>query len=311
MSSYSPYWMFQKNEWAKLRANVPMTLSPIQIENVKGINEKLDIEEVSNVYLPLSRLLNLYTKASHELHSVTDRFMGQKTKQVPFIIGVAGSVAVGKSTISRIMRELLSEWDEHPSVEILTTDGFLYPNEVLEEKGIMNRKGFPESYDIKKLIDVLADLKSGRPDIEAPVYSHLTYNILPDEVQVLDQPDIVIVEGVNVLQTPKTRGADPGTYVSDFFDFSIYVDANEDDLLKWYTERFMKLRDTAFQDERSYFHNYSGLSNDEAIAMAEDIWRRINLRNLHENIQPTRNRADLILHKDRDHLIDSIMLRKA
>ncbi|QHE53504.1 type I pantothenate kinase [Pontibacillus sp. HMF3514] len=306
----SPYISFDKEEWSKLKANVPMTISAEQLENLKGINEALTMEEVSNVYLPLSRLLNLYTRASQQLHTVTDTFLGKQTKKVPFIIGIAGSVAVGKSTSSRIIQALLKEWHHHPNVDILTTDGFLYPNKVLEERGIMNRKGFPESYNTKKLLNVLGELKSGNRHVTAPVYSHLTYDILEDEVQVLDQPDIVIVEGINVLQTPKPKKAEPETYVSDFFDFSIYVDAHEDYLKKWYINRFMKLRDTAFQDEKSYFHKYADLTDEEAIEIAEDIWNRINLKNLRENIRTTRKRADLILQKDSDHFVDHILLRK-
>lgn len=310
MTQYSPYITFEKEEWSKLKNNVPMTLSQEKVENLKGINESLTMEEVSNIYLPLSRLLNLYTRGSQQLHSVTDTFLGKSTRKTPFVIGVAGSVAVGKSTISRIIQALLSEWPDHPNVDILTTDGFLYPNKILEEKGIMNRKGFPESYDTKKLLQVLGEIKSGKPNVSAPIYSHLYYDILPDYTQVLNEPDIVIVEGINVLQTPKPKKAQPETYVSDFFDFSIYVDAHEDHLKKWYINRFMKLRDTAFQDERSYFHKYASLTNQESFDIAEDIWNRINLKNLRENIGTTRRRADLIIHKDSDHFVDYVKLRK-
>ncbi|WP_237458421.1 type I pantothenate kinase [Pontibacillus yanchengensis] len=309
-NTFSPYITFNKEEWSELRNNVPMTLTEHQLHSLMGVQDYITLDEASDIYLPLSRLLNLYTTAYQQLHTVTDTFIGQRTKKVPFIIGIAGSVAVGKSTISRIIKALLSQWNSHPNVDILTTDGFLYPNEVLEQRGIMNRKGFPESYDIKKLMKVLGDLKSGKSEVRAPLYSHLTYDVLQDEEQVFHDPDIVIVEGVNVLQTPKRKKKTPQTFVSDFFDFSIYIDANEDALEKWYVNRFMKLRDTAFQDERSYFHKYADLTNDEASDTAKDIWGRINLKNLYENILPTKSRADLILHKDGDHLIDEIHLRK-
>lgn len=308
---YSPYSTFTKEEWAKLRFNTPMTLTEAEIKELQGVNEQLSIDEVSNIYIPLTRLINLYATASQQLHSVTDTFFGQTTGKVPYILGIAGSVAVGKSTTARIIQALLSRWPNHPKVEIVTTDGFLYPNAELERRGIMHRKGFPESYDIKKLIKFLALLKSGTPKIKAPVYSHLYYDIIPDEHQMIEQPDIVIVEGVNVLQTPKSDDqAMPSVFVSDFFDLSIYVDAHEEDLVEWYIERFKKLKLTAFNNPASYFSRYASLSDEEAEETAAGIWNSINKVNLKTNIEPTKNRGDIILIKDSTHAVQSIKLRK-
>jgi type I pantothenate kinase len=311
MENYSPYMTFTKEEWAKLRFNTPMTLTETEIAELRGVNETLSIEEVSNIYLPLTRLINLYITGSQQLHAVSDTFFGKNTSRVPFIIGLAGSVAVGKSTSARIIKALLSKWPNHPKVAIITTDGYLYPNAVLEKKGLMNRKGFPESYNTKSLVDSLIKLKSGAKEVHVPIYSHLYYDIIPDEYEVIKQPDIVIVEGINVLQTPRQQGNTlPSVFVSDFFDLSIYVDANKEDLLNWYVERFKKLRKTAFNNPESYFHRYANLSDEEAEQTATGIWNNINKVNLIKNIEPTRNRADIILKKELDHVLTTIKLRK-
>ncbi len=308
---YSPYRVFTREEWAQLRADTPMTLTERDLDQLSGVIERVSRDEVVDIYLPLSRLLNLYVAAAQELHSVTCRFLDKKDGKTPFIIGMAGSVAVGKSTMGRILRALLARWPHHPKVALVPTDGFLLPNAVLEERNLMNRKGFPESYDTRRLLQFLADVKSGRARVEAPVYSHFSYDILPGKTIVVDRPDILIVEGLNVLQPaklPKDGRAIP--FVSDFFDFSIYLDADSEVIGAWYVERFMRLRQTAFRDPASYFHRYSKLSNSEAIKKAESIWRNINLKNLMENILPTRQRADLILRKRADHAIETVALRK-
>ncbi|MGH1352735.1 MAG: type I pantothenate kinase [Methyloligellaceae bacterium] len=308
---FSPYRVFQREEWAKLRADTPMTLDEKDLEQLSGINIRLSMDEVIEVYLPMSRLLNLYVERSQVLHRVTSKFLGQNDGKMPFIIGVAGSVAVGKSTIGRALRELLARWPNHPRVDLISTDGFLYPNKVLEDRGIMNKKGFPQSFDAKRLLKFLADVKAGRPKVSAPVYSHFHYDIKPDEIAVVDQPDILIVEGLNVLQPanlPKDGKAIP--FVSDFFDFSIYIDAEEEIIKKWYIERFMRLRTTAFLDPDAYFHRYSKFSDEEALSTAIEIWDTINLRNLKRNILPTRQRAALILKKGEEHAVTSVALRK-
>lgn len=310
MPNFSPYRYFSKKEWSNLRFNTPMTLTQSEIEELQGVNEKLSVEEISTIYLPLTRLLNLYVDSSQMLHTVTDTFFGKTTGKVPYVIGLAGSVAVGKSTTARIIQALLSRWPNHPQVEIITTDGFLYPNAVLEEKGIMNKKGFPESYNTAELIKVLSKIKAGHPKVKAPVYSHLHYDILPDEYTIIEQPDIVIVEGINVLQTPKENAKYSSVYVSDFFDISIYVDAHEKDIYQWYVDRFKTLRSTAFSNPQSYFHRYAGLSDSEAETIATDIWNTINKLNLHLNIAPTKHRANIILKKDKNHSISSVKLRK-
>ncbi|TMW73472.1 type I pantothenate kinase [Alteribacter natronophilus] len=307
---YSPYVTLNKQEWSQLSPGSVQPLSGEEIRNLQGINENISIEEVSSIYLPLSRLLNLYTTASQDLHSVTNLFLHRKTSKVPYIIGMAGSVAVGKSTTARLIQALLSRWPNHPKVELLTTDGFLYPNRVLEEKGIMNRKGFPESYDTAKLIRFLADLKSGVNEVSAPVYSHLVYDIVDGERQVISSPDIVIVEGINVLQVANDGREIPEVFVSDFFDFSIYVDAKEEDIFTWYIERFKTLRSTAFKDPNSYFRKYAELTDEEAEQVAAKIWKEINEVNLYKNILPTKHRADLILHKGKKHGVESLHLRK-
>jgi type I pantothenate kinase len=309
--NFSPYMTFSKEEWAKLRFNTPMTLTKVEIEELQGINEKLSIDEVTNIYIPLTRLINLYTTASQQLHSVTDTFFGKNTRNVPYIIGVAGSVAVGKSTTARIIKALLSKWPNHPKVKIVTTDGFLYPNAVLEQNQLMQRKGFPESYDIRELITFLAKVKSGAREIPVPIYSHLYYDIIPGAFDIIDQPDIVIVEGINVLQPPKLNDQSlPSVFVSDFFDLSIYVDADEHDLIDWYIDRFKKLKGTAFHNPESYFHRYASLTDKEAEHVAADIWNKINKVNLKKNIEPTKVRGDVILVKDSTHAINTIKLKK-
>ena len=310
-NGYSPYVSFSREEWARLRANTPMTLTDGDLETLRGLNEYVSLQEVTEVYLALSRLLNLYVAAAQGLHHVTDLFLGKPERAVPYIVGVAGSVAVGKSTFARILRALLARWPNHPKVDLITTDGFLYPNRVLEERGLMNRKGFPESYDLRRLMRFMAELKSGADEVRAPVYSHLVYDIVPGEEAVLHQPDIVIVEGLNVLQTPDgARRRSIRTFVSDFFDFSIYLDADEGDVEAWYVARFLTLRDTAFRDPRSYFRRYAELSTDDAVSTARRIWADINGINLRENIRPTRDRARLILRKGADHSIREVRLRK-
>ena len=310
-NGYSPYVSFSREEWARLRANTPMTLTDGDLETLRGLNEYVSLQEVTEVYLALSRLLNLYVAAAQGLHHVTDLFLGKPERAVPYIVGVAGSVAVGKSTFARILRALLARWPNHPKVDLITTDGFLYPNRVLEERGLMNRKGFPESYDLRRLMRFMAELKSGADEVRAPVYSHLVYDIVPGEEAVLHQPDIVIVEGLNVLQTPDgALRRSIRTFVSDFFDFSIYLDADEGDVEEWYVARFLTLRDTAFRDPRSYFRRYAELPTDDAVSTARRIWADINGINLRENIRPTRDRARLILRKGADHSIREVRLRK-
>jgi type I pantothenate kinase len=307
----SPYIRFSRDEWARLRASTPLTLSEGDLEQLRGINERISLEEVADIYLALSRLLNLYVAASQNLHRVSDTFLGSPAAKVPYVIAVAGSVAVGKSTTARILQALLARWPDHPQVDLVTTDGFLFPNRVLEERGLMERKGFPESYDLRRLVRFLADVKSGRNEVSAPVYSHLTYDIVPGEEQMVRRPDIVIVEGLTVLQTSDGRaGRAPQLFVSDFFDFSLYVDADEADIEQWYLDRFLTLRETAFADERSFFHHFAALSEDEATQVARAIWRSINAVNLHENILPTRERARLILEKAPDHSVRAVRLRK-
>jgi type I pantothenate kinase len=301
----SAYTSFSRPEWARLRATTPLTLSEADLAELHGLNEQLSLEEVVDVYLPLSRLLNLHVAATRELERVTDRFLGKTVARNPYILGLAGSVAVGKSTTSRVLQALLARWPDHPRVDLVTTDGFLHPNRLLEERGLLARKGFPESYDVRRLLCFVADLKAGVPEVAAPVYSHLVYDIVPGEVQVIRQPDILILEGLNVLE-----GGDAEIFVSDYFDFSIYVDAEEAHIKQWFLSRFHRLRETAFRDPKSYFQKYAQMSIAEATAFASRVWDEINGTNLRENILPTRERAHLILEKDADHRVEQVRLRR-
>ncbi len=308
---YSPYRVFDRGEWSRLRADTPMTLLESELEQFSGIIEELSVAEVEEIYLPMSRLLNLYVAAAQQLHAVTSKFLSRDDGKVPFILGVAGSVAAGKSTTARVLKALLARWPDHPRVEQITTDGFLLPNAELERRQIMNRKGFPESFDTARLLNFLADVKSGMKRVEVPVYSHFHYDILLDQTTVIESPDILIVEGLNVLQPANMpRGGEAIPFVSDFFDFSIYLDAEPDVIRDWYVARFMRLRSTAFRDPGAYFHQYANLSQDDAHARATEIWNTINLKNLEEHILPTRQRAGLILRKSADHHVESVALRK-
>ena len=306
----SRYTSFNRAEWARLRDATPLTLSEADLTELRGLNEQLSMREVEEVYLPLSRLLNLHVAATRELERVTDRFLGKTVAPNPYILGVAGSVAVGKSTTARVLRALLARWPDHPRVDLVTTDGFLYPNRVLEERGLMARKGFPESYDRRRLVRFVADLKAGVAEVTAPVYSHLVYDILPGEMQVVRQPDILILEGLTVLDGSDVRSVDDSLFVSDHFDFSIYVDAPEAHIKEWFLQRFRRLRETAFRDPKSYFGKYAQLSEEEAQAFAGRVWDEINGVNLRENILPTRERAHLILEKEPDHAVSRVKLRR-
>lgn len=308
---FSPYRSYSRADWAALRADTPMTLTPTEVTQLRSLHDRLDMAEVEDIYLPLSRLLSMYVAATQGLFRAQQGFLGATDAKLPYIIGVAGSVAVGKSTTARVLKALLARWPNVPQVDLITTDGFLYPNAVLEREGLMEKKGFPESYDLSALLRFLTDIKAGRRPVRAPVYSHLVYDVMSNHWVEVDRPDILIVEGLNVLQTgrpPKDGKAIP--FVSDFFDFSIYLDADEEVLLAWYIERFLTLRSTAFRDPKSYFHRYAKLDDAQATEIATSIWNRINLVNLRENILPTRQRADLILKKSASHQVEEVALRK-
>src|SRR3954451_6906851 len=307
----SPYRVFPRAEWAALRADTPMTLTPDEVTRLRSLHDRLDMREVEDIYLPLSRLLSLYVAAAQRLFRAQQGFLGTEDAKMPYIIGVAGSVAVGKSTTARVLQALLARWPNVPKVDLFTTDGFLYPNAVLAREGLMEKKGFPESYDLSALLRFLTDVKAGKHPVRAPVYSHLIYDVMPSQWIEIDHPDILIVEGLNVLQAgrpPKDGKMIP--FVSDFFDFSVYLDADEEVLRQWYVDRFLTLRSTAFRDPMSYFHRYAKFSDTEAVEMANSIWGRTNLVNLRENILPTRQRADLILSKSANHMVGEVALRR-
>lgn len=306
----TPYLSFNRQQWAALRNAVPMTLSETDLVELQGVNESLTMDEVEEIYLPLARLLNLYVAARQSRNSVLNNFLSNQESAPPFIIGIAGSVAVGKSTTARLLKALLSRWDNHPKVELVTTDGFLYPKKVLDKRGIMHRKGFPESYDIKQLVAFVSDVKAGKPNLEVPVYSHITYDIT-DDVKVVDRPDVLIIEGLNVLQSGMDYPHDPHrVFVSDFLDFSLYVDAESTIIEQWYVERFLKFRQGAFTKPGSYFSHYTKLTEPQAIEKAHSIWQAINGVNLDANILPTKGRAHLILQKGQNHKVEQVLLRK-
>jgi len=312
MPDTSPFVELDRSAWAALADAMPSPLTAAEIDRLRGLGDELDLDEVTDVYLPLSRLLSLYARHAGELHRSFEDFLAQpQPPRTPFVIGIAGSVAVGKSTTARLMRELLARWPEHPNVSLVTTDGFLLPNAELERRGILDRKGFPESYDRRALLRFVMEVKSGKDEVEAPVYSHLRYDVLSDERVVVKRPDIVLVEGLNVLQPARQRAdGRTGLAVSDFFDFSVYVDAATADIRRWYVERFLRLRETAFQNPQSYFRRYAGLTHDQAVARAENLWDSINGPNLRVNIQPTRGRASLVLRKSPDHSVSWVRVRK-
>ena len=308
VSPLSPFVEISRSDWAALGQNTELPLTEAEITQIRGLGDFLDLKEVTEVYLPLSRLLNLYVTEAQKLHDVTSNFLGERAKRTPFIIGVAGSVAVGKSTVSRLLKEMLSRWQTTPKVALITTDGFLYPNAELEKRNIMHRKGFPESYDRLALLKFVADIKSGADKVSAPVYSHLSYDIVPGETVEIESPDVVIIEGLNVLQSP---GQDQDVALSDYFDFKIYVDAEVENITEWFLNRFEKLREGAFTNPKSYFHKYAEMPYESALERANEIWRTINLPNLVENIQPTKSRATLVLKKGKQHAVESVLLRKS
>lgn len=306
-----PYHHFTKAEWSKLRDGQPMTLTQADIERLRTLSDPISLEEAEEVYLPLTRLLSYYVEAIQGLHRVSTLFLDTPDTKVPFIIGVAGSVAVGKSTTARILQALLARWPSSPKVDLVTTDGFLYPNAVLAERGLMERKGFPESYDRSRFVQFLSDIKSGHGNVSVPVYSHLVYDVVPDSEVTIDRPDILIVEGLNILQPGELpKSGNPILFASDYIDFSVYIDADTDDLEAWFMERFFRLRDTAFKDPTSFFRRFAEMSKDEAGEFGKLVWRTINLPNLMDNVLPTRGRADLILKKGKSHLIEEVRLRR-
>lgn len=303
----TPFVEISRADWAELGNATELPLTEAEISQIRGLGDFLDIKEVKEVYLPLSRFLNIYVSEYSKLHKATSSFLGERSAKVPFVIGLAGSVAVGKSTISRLLRELLERWEGTPKVSLITTDGFLHPNAELEKRSLMHRKGFPESYDRMALLNFVADIKSGKENVQAPVYSHLTYDIVPGKFESVGSPDVVIIEGLNVLQSP---GADQETTLSDYFDFKIYVDAETENISTWFLNRFHELRESAFTNPASYFHRYAELPLEDALARAHEIWNTINLPNLTENILPTRSRATLVLRKGNKHAVESVLLRK-
>ncbi|MBB2909474.1 type I pantothenate kinase [Streptosporangium becharense] len=306
LDTATPYVQLSRAEWSDLRKSTPLTLTADELEELRGVDDPIDLAEVTDIYLPLTRLLNLHFTGARQRSAALNTFLGASRRPAPYILGIAGSVAVGKSTTARLLHTLLARWPEHPRVDLVTTDSFLYPNAVLTERDIMHRKGFPESYDRRALVRFVADVKAGTPEVTAPVYSHLEYDIVPGATQTVRRPDILIVEGLNVLQpAPPTSLA-----VNDYFDFSIYVDAKVEHIRHWYVDRFHKLRRTAFEDPKSYFRHLAELSEEEATEFARNVWRDINERNLVENISPTRGRADLVLHKGHDHSIRRVRLRR-
>ncbi len=312
-AEYSAYIDFEREEWARLRSSTPLTLSEGDLASLRGVNDQVSMADVEDVYLPLSRLLNLHFRSARGLSGVKDEFLGRLVGNRPYVIAIAGSVAVGKSTFARVLQALLARWPDHPSVSLVTTDGFLYPLAELKERDLLSRKGFPESYDRRRMIQFLADAKAGKRRLTAPVYSHRAYDIVPDECLIIEQPDILIFEGLNVLQPatldPTSRVA-PSLIVSDFFDFSIYVDAAVEHIERWYIDRFLSLQRTVFQNPESYFHHYKDLNTEEATAVARKIWADINMVNLRDNIEPTRERANVVLRKAADHSIESLRLRQ-